>query len=203
MVTLSSFRSNPKSPTSLEINLRTRRIGSWYGNARSAHRDPLVVEAYKQLQLQTDRIFGAVALHAEPFVVRIKFTRCHQPYTSDRELITAVRTYRILEVTSAAATSERLHPLLSCELGGPFDRFRAVHDLIGHVWKGFGFELEGEIAAWRTQDRMHSGLARRALASEVYGVNAARSVSGEPPQLKALVLGAREFGELVVPSGHR
>jgi hypothetical protein len=38
------------------------------------------------------------------------------------------------------------------------------------------------------QDRLHSGLARSALATELYGVNAARSVAGEPPDLRALLL---------------
>jgi hypothetical protein len=38
------------------------------------------------------------------------------------------------------------------------------------------------------QDRLHSGLARRALATELYGVNAARNVGGEAPELRALLL---------------
>jgi hypothetical protein len=69
-----------------------------------------------------------------------------------------------------------------------FDRFRAVHDLIGQAWCGYGFDLDDECAAWFIQDRLHSGLARFALATELYGVNAARSIVGEAPHLKALLL---------------
>jgi hypothetical protein len=38
------------------------------------------------------------------------------------------------------------------------------------------------------QDRLHSALARSALATELYGVNAARSVVGEAPDLRALLV---------------
>jgi hypothetical protein len=37
------------------------------------------------------------------------------------------------------AVGERLHSLLGCEFGGAFDRFRAVHDHIGHAGCGYGF----------------------------------------------------------------
>ena len=69
-----------------------------------------------------------------------------------------------------------------------------VHDLIGHAWYGYGFDLADECAAWRAQDRLHSGLARWALATEIYGVNAARSVIGNAPDLRALLLAPATLG---------
>jgi hypothetical protein len=81
-----------------------------------------------------------------------------------------------------------LHPVLGCELGGPFDRFRAIHDLVGHVITGFGFDLAGEYAAWWKQSRMHGALARRALATELYGVNSARWMAGQAPDHKAMLI---------------
>ena len=54
---------------------------------------------------------------------------------------------------------------------------------------GYGFDLDDEwAAAWSAQDRLHSGLARFALAAELYGVNAARGIIGEAPDLRALLL---------------
>jgi hypothetical protein len=120
--------------------------------------------------------------------VRLAFTRCRQPYGGAGDLIAAVREERTLEITTAAAAVGRLHPLLGCEFGGAFDRFRAVHDLIGHARLGYGFDLDGECAAWLAQDRRHRGLARAALATELCGVNCARSVIGEAPDLKAMLL---------------
>jgi hypothetical protein len=167
---------------------RAAAVGEWYVRSRSAHRDPRVIEAYTQLQLETDHLYMHLTRDACPWAARVVFTRCRRPYASDQELIDAVRANGTLEITSAAAAGERLHPLLGCELGGAFDRFRAVHDLIGHARCGYGFDLIGECAAWGFQDRLHSGVARHALATELYGVNAARNSVGEAPELRALLL---------------
>jgi hypothetical protein len=163
-------------------------VGEWYMHSRSAHRNPKVIEAYKQLQVETDHLYTHLTRDACPLTTRVVFTRCRRPYENDDELISAVRANGTLEMTSAAAAGQRLHPLLGCELGGAFDRFRAVHDLIGHARCGYGFGLVDECAAWSVQDRLHSGLARRALATEIYGVNAARNIVGEAPELRALLL---------------
>ena len=163
-------------------------IGEWYLQSRSAHLDPKVIAAYRQLQKETDHLYIHLTRDASLWPTRVVFTRCGQPYESDEELVRSVRATGTLEITSAVAAGERLHPLLSCELGGAFDRFRAVHDLIGHAWHGYGFDLADECAAWGAQDRFHSGLARCAFATEIYGVNAARSIVGQPPDLRALLL---------------
>jgi len=163
-------------------------VGEWYLRSRSAHRDPQVIEAYRRLQMETDHLFTVLTRDARHPAVRVVFTRCAGPYETDEELIFAVRASGTLEITSAAVAGKRLHPLFDCEFGGEFDRFRAVHDLIGHAWCGYGFDLDGECAAWCAQDRLHSGPARLALATELYGVNAARGILGEAPDLRALLL---------------
>lgn len=163
-------------------------IGELYLSAPSTPRDAWVVAAYGQLAAQTDRLFRTLFGGEEPRAVRLVFTRCREPYASDRELIAAVRACHVLEMTTVAINRERIHPVLGCEYGGAFDRFRAVHDLIGHAETGFGFALHEEIAAWRLQDRLHSRLARRALASELLGVNSARSITGAAPVQKAMLL---------------
>jgi hypothetical protein len=163
-------------------------VGQWYLDSGSAHHDPRVIEAYRQLQAETDHLYVLLTRDDCQGVPRVAFTRCDRPYASDEELICAVRANGTLEITAAVAGGGRLHPLLGCEFGGAFDRFRAIHDLIGHAWCGYGFGLADECAAWKVQDRLHSGLARCALATELYGVNAARSVLGEAPDLRALLI---------------
>jgi hypothetical protein len=163
-------------------------VGDWYLHSQSAHHDARVVEAYEQLQVETDRLFSLFCRNKGGATMRVVFTRCVKPYETDEELISAARTSRTLEITSAAVAGERIHPLLDCEFGGAFDRFRAVHDLIGHVWCGLRFDLGDECAAWSVQDRLHGDVARTALATELLGVNAARDILGEPPDLKALLL---------------
>jgi hypothetical protein len=174
-------------------NLRLRTsasavVGDWYLRSRSRHHVAEVREAYRQLQVETDRLYTVLTRDTGARSVQVAFTRCPRPYEGADELIHAVRANGVLEITSAVAVGERLHPLLGCEFGGAFDRFRAVHDLIGHAGCGYGFGLDDECAAWSIQDRLHSGLARFALATEIYGVNAARSIVGEAPELRALLL---------------
>ena len=165
--------------------------GEEYLAARSADGDPLVVTAYKLLELETDQMFRRLTEEAHPKATRIVFTRCGGPYCNDSEMIRAVQSSGTLEVTCASVRSGRLHPLLGCEVGGPFDRFRAVHDLLGHVAQGAGFDIWGEHVAWHAQSRLYSGLARWAFATEIWGVNAARQLRGEPPELKAALLSPR------------
>lgn len=163
-------------------------VGWLYLAAASTPREARVVAAYQQLQAETDRLFHSLVRSVAPHPVRIAFTRCPDPYDSDGELIAAVRRSRVLEITTAAVSSEPLHPVLGCELGGPFDRFRGVHDLIGHARTGFGFGLQDEVAAWRRQDRLHGPLARWALATELLAINCARSAIREAPDHKAMLL---------------
>ncbi|MGA3146658.1 MAG: hypothetical protein ABSF33_04155 [Acidimicrobiales bacterium] len=163
-------------------------VGDWYVGSPSMHGEARVAGAYGRLQTEIDGLFVSLFCSGNPNGPRCAFTYCRQPYGSDRDLIASVRADGVLEMTTSAASSGRLHPLLGCEFGGAFDRFRAVHDFIGHVKPAFGFDLDGEIAAWRIQRRLHSAPAQWALATELYGVNCARSLIGEAPELKAQLL---------------
>jgi hypothetical protein len=154
-------------------------------DAPRASRDPTVLAAYAQLEAQSDAFFATI-IHAEG--IRIAFTRCSMPYSSDVELIDAVRSQRVLEVTVACVDSQRYHPILSCAFAGPYDRFRAVHDIAGHVRLGIGFDQRDEYATWIAQDRQYQGLARAALATELHGENSALSKTGELADHKALLL---------------
>lgn len=175
------------TPGRIGDRLNAAAVGEWYLTTRSRPNDPRVVAAYEQLQSETDQFFEALARADGPNAVRIMFTRCRQPYGCDRDLIAAGRCQRILEITTSAATAGRIHPRLGCEFGGGFDRFRAIHDLMGHAKPGFGFDLDSEIAAWLVQNRFHGSQARWALATELYGVNSARQVTGDAPELKAML----------------
>ncbi len=170
------------------ITTLATEVGEAYLSAESAGDRALVVSAYEQLQAETDALFSTLVDRDVADPLRVAFTRCREPYDSDAELIAAVRATRVLEITTAATNASRLHPVFGCECGGPFDRFRAVHDAIGHAGAGFGFELGDEIAAWHVQDRLHGALAGWALATELLAVNSARSVIGEAPEHAAKLL---------------
>jgi hypothetical protein len=126
--------------------------------------------------------------HGFPRGLRVAFTRCESPYDSDEELVSAARTHRVLEITTSARERDRRHPLLDCDRGGTYDRFRAVHDIVGHVGPGLGFDRDGEFAAWLTQERLYGGLARWALATELHAEHSVRWTTGTLSDHKATLL---------------
>jgi hypothetical protein len=112
-------------------------------------------------------------------------TRIRTPYSSDVEVIAAVRATRVLEVVTTRVDTDRQYPLLGNEPGGAYDRFRAVHDLVGHVRPGHGFDRYGEFAAWLAQDSLSRGLARRALATELHAEHSVLWTTGVLAEHKA------------------
>ena len=145
---------------------------------------PACDAAYAQLVDETDRLFGLLS-------VDVVFTASARPYSDADELIRSVRRDRLLEVTSVGCESDRLHPVMGCEVGGAYDRFRAVHDVMGHGYLGVGFDRDGEYATWRFQERFHTPLARRALATELHAEHSVRWTTGELPVHKAVLLDER------------
>jgi len=154
----------------------------------SSPHDATVVAAYAELESQSDMFFAAMT---EFLGFRIVFTRCPDPYASDGELIAAVRASNLLEVTSACIDAERRHPLLDSSFAGPYDRFRAVHDVAGHVRLGTGFDREGEFTTWRAQHDQYRGSARWALATELHGEHSVLCSTGELAEHKAILLEPR------------
>jgi hypothetical protein len=140
--------------------------------------------AYAQLVDETDRLLRLLT-------VDIVFTMSEHPYDSADDLIRSVRHDRVLEVTSVAWERDRLHPVMGCEVGSAYDRFRAVHDVLGHARLGAGFDRVGEYATWRFQERFHSPLARRALATELHAEHSVGWTTGELPEHKAVLLDER------------
>ena len=163
----------------------TQAVAEGFISARTRV-SPLVALAYEQLERQTDRQFAALTDPRGPYRVTVVGTGVATPYRDAGELIASVLATRTLEVTSSAA--DRAHPLLSGEMGGAYHRFRAVHDLIGHVATGYGFDRDGEYSAWLVQRDLYTGLARWAAATELHGEISALWATGQVAEHKAVLL---------------
>jgi hypothetical protein len=163
-------------------------LAEWHLQTQSTPHDPCVLAAYRQLEEQTDGLFRSLTDCATPHPINVAFTFLRQPYDSDQELISAIVYQRRLEVSVAAADRHRLHPVVDCRPGGPYDRFRAVHDIVGHGFGQRGFDAEGEYSAWRVQNCQYSGLARLALATELRAEYAVLRKTGEFAEHKALII---------------
>lgn len=154
-------------------------------------RDPRVVAAYARLVTESDRLFRRLTAPGRPNRVNIAFTTCAAPYADARELISSVRHHRLLEVTSVATERDGHHPVMDNDRGGAYDRFRGVHDVLGHGRLRLGFDRDSEFAVWRSQERFHSPLARWALATELHGRHSVLWTTGQPAQPKAILLDRR------------
>ena len=155
--------------------------------------DALVTAAYLQLETQTDRQFAALTDPAGPYRMTVVSTKVAMPYRDAGELIESVLTSRRLEVTTTRA--DRPHPLLGGEANSAYYRFRAVHDLVGHVATGYGFDVDGEYSAWLVQRCRYTGLARWAAATELHGEISVLWTTGEPAEHKAILLDSRLLGQ--------
>jgi hypothetical protein len=163
----------------------TQAVASCFLSART-RADPLVTLAYRQLEAQTDRQFAMLTDPRGPYRIAVVGTGLAIPYRDAEELITSVFSSRTLEVTTSAA--DRAHPLLGGEPGGAYYRFRAVHDLIGHVATGYGFDPDGEYSAWLVQRARYTGLARWAAATELHGEISALWATRQVAEHKAALL---------------
>jgi len=163
----------------------TQAVAECFISARMSA-DLLVARAYQQLEVQTDRQFAALTNSQGPYRIRVVNTSELTPYCDAEELTASVLASRTLEVTTAAA--DRAHPLLGGEVGGAYYRFRAVHDLVGHVATGYGFDRDGEYSAWLVQRGRYTGLARWAAATELHGEISALWTTREAPEHKAVLL---------------
>jgi hypothetical protein len=163
-------------------------VAALFSASPCLQRDPRVLAAYAALEQQSDRMFRVLTDPDRSGTVQVAFTGVANPYANDAELIRGVRSEGVLEVAAAGCDRDRLHPTLDCAVGGAYDRFRAVHDLLGHVSTGLGFSRYDEYAAWRIQDEQYSGIARLALASELHAEHSAFWVQGSLPEHKAFLL---------------
>jgi hypothetical protein len=178
-----------ESPRRVDPDL-AREVAVRFQSAPNNQTNRTVRAAYDQLARQSDAIFTRLTDPDHQFLrgLRVEFTRCETPYDSDEELVGAARTHGVLEITTSARDRERRHPLLGCDSGGTYDRFRAVHDIVGHVGPCLGFDRDGEFAAWLTQERLYDGLARWALATELHAEHSVRWTTGTLCDHKATLI---------------
>ena len=168
-----------------------RNIAQWFTDAPAMGRERLVTAAYRELQVQTDRQFAELTEPDGAFGYTVGWTRQPAPYSTAAELIEAVRTTGVLEVTAARVDRDRLHPGLDCGFGGPYDRLRAVHDIVGHVMTGYGFDRDAEYSAWLRQSKLYRGLARWAAATELHAEHSVTWTTRQFPEHKAVLLPQR------------
>ena len=172
---------------------RAKRIADAYEVMPHAPQDPKVKEAYENLIRQTVDQYQYLADAGYKFW----FIDLNNPKNAEYASTpwNAMRDMRANQEMGVFPTNEGFgsgaefspdaNPLLAdtgikWPVGGPDgplapvlanDLFRAVHDAFGHGMEGAGFRAQGEENAWQAHDRLFTGSAKGAVASETRGQN--------------------------------
>jgi len=165
---------------------RGTRVSAAFLAARSAPSLPEVRHAYRRLRVESDALYARLVAPREDGGLGLRVH--HQltdPYQQADEIVDDLAG-GILRI----GPNRQPHPLMGTQPGGPYDRFRAVHDVLGHAALGAGFDRHGEYACWLVQRRLHTPAAAAALTPELHGENCVLWVTGRHAVHKAALLPA-------------
>jgi hypothetical protein len=155
---------------------RRKKIVSQYD--RMPVLDEKAKKAYDQFAGELDRQFKFL----EEQGIKFEFVD-EDPYKSFYEMHEDFIRNRRLKVMKTSVTGS--HPYWSDATN---DKFRAVHDVLGHLATGRGFDRHGEEAAYQAHKLTLPAEVHGALAMETRGQNAFLIERGDFPPQKAGVL---------------
>lgn len=144
------------------------RVAQHYDNTPDSSNDPRVQDAYADFQRQNEQMYDFITAPPSRGLginVNIVDAPNGEPYPSAEAQAEDVRQNHNFNIQTGLGGD---HPLLSTP---EYDRFRAVHDIFGHVGVGGGFDRHGEWQAWLAHMSMYQPPGRDAMASEYHGVN--------------------------------
>jgi hypothetical protein len=127
--------------------------------------DDLMEKAYRQLAKETDEQFKQLPYN-------FSYHRAGEgDYKSSKEMMADVHGNKHLYVFQGGDPHDFLNRLDKASGLNENEKFRAVHDLLGHAIYGNQFGPKGEEVAWAIHQQMYSPLARLAMTAETRGQN--------------------------------
>lgn len=149
--------------------------------------DDLMEKAYIQLAKETDAQFQAL-----PF--NFSYHRGGEGnYSGTRELLEDIHGNRHMYVFQGGDPHDFLNKVDDVTGLNQNEKFRAVHDAMGHAIYGNEFGPLGEERAWAIHQQMYSPLARLAMTAETRGQNSLVNYSPLNVNLKEEVSRLREL----------
>jgi hypothetical protein len=141
--------------------------------------DDLMEKAYRQLAKETDAQFQALPYN-------FSYHRAGEGnYNSSKEMAADVHGNKHLYVYQGGDKHDFLNRIDPASGLNENEKFRAVHDLLGHAIYGNQFGPKGEETAWAVHSQMYSPLARLAMTAETRGQNSMVNYSPLNANLKA------------------
>jgi len=164
----------PGLPSSTEAidQSEARRVADAYHNLQHNPDHPAVKKSYDAFKQETMAQFQALQDSGWKFELE-GLEQVAERYPTAEKMIAEVNETRTLYTADDPGDMPSDHPLMEDAPGMPgwtYNQvFRAVHDIMGHVRAGVGFDILGEENAWRSHAQMYTPLAKGALATETRG----------------------------------
>jgi hypothetical protein len=147
--------------------------------SKAKNYDDLMEKAYRQLAKETDQQFKALPYN-------FSYHRSGEGnYNSSKEMAADVHGNKHLYVFQGGDPHDFLNRIDPATGLNENEKFRAVHDLLGHAIYGNQFGPKGEETAWALHSQMYSPLARLAMTAETRGQNSMVNYSPLNANLKS------------------
>lgn len=143
--------------------------------------DDLMEKAYRQMAKETDDQFKQLPYN-------FSYHRAGEGnYNGAKDMAADVHGNRHLYVYQGGDKHDFLHNVDPQTGLNENEKFRAVHDLLGHAIYGNEFGPKGEEMAWAVHQQMYSPLARMAMTAETRGQNSVVNYSPLNAKLKKTI----------------
>ena len=143
--------------------------------------DDLMEKAYRQMAKETDDQFKQLPYN-------FSYHRAGEGnYNGAKDMASDVHGNRHLYVYQGGDKHDFLHNVDPQTGLNENEKFRAVHDLLGHAIYGNEFGPKGEEMAWAVHQQMYSPLARMAMTAETRGQNSVVNYSPLNAKLKKTI----------------
>ncbi len=166
---------------------KRKETASLYRSAEEVTKEEMTEEAraaWTALATEVEEQFELATKSVEEggLGITIEFVD-EDPYATFAEMWEDYVTNGRIKVLRTEATGG--HPFFTNEQN---DKFRAVHDLFGHLATGRGFDRHGEEAAYQAHITMFGPDAAKAAATELRGQNSVLIETGNFPPQKLIIL---------------
>ncbi len=150
--------------------------------------DDLMEKAYRQMAKETDEQFRRLPYN-------FSYHRAGEGnYNGAKDMASDVHGNKHLYVYQGGDKHDFLHNVDPQSGLNENEKFRAVHDLLGHAIYGNEFGPKGEEMAWAVHQQMYSPLARMAMTAETRGQNSVVNYSPLNAKLKQTIAEYERLG---------
>ncbi len=159
--------------------------------------DDLMEKAYRQMAKETDEQFRRLPYN-------FSYHRAGEGnYNGAKDMASDVHGNKHLYVYQGGDKHDFLHNVDPQSGLNENEKFRAVHDLLGHAIYGNEFGPKGEEMAWAVHQQMYSPLARMAMTAETRGQNSVVNYSPLNAKLKETIAEYERLGNEALKRGDK